>query len=174
MKHLQYFQTPKSASIDISLDTPGTEGESHSSNALKRYKQTLAGLWASSPNPNLADSIKNGCQYFLMFVLTGHAVVSKFKNFYEKNVLTIEDGVNILRVIFLACRNVAPVHQQKIQSVIMVLVNQLSSGNFCKGLLTQFKTIAPDLYAQFDTAIVTSETVVSALWPYISSIGMPY
>ena len=79
-----------------------------------------------------------------MFVLTGHAVVSKFKNFYEKNVLATEDGLNILRVIFLAGSNIAP----------------------------QFKTIAPDLYAQIDTICVTSETVVSALWQYTFSLWL--
>jgi len=145
MKHFQYFQNRKAASIDNSVDAPGSENKSSNGNAPKGYNQTLAGSETSLDNQNVADRIRSYCLYILMFVLTGHAVVSKFKNFYAKNVLATEDGLKILRVIFLAGSNIAP----------------------------QFKTIAPDLYAQIDTICVTSETVVSALWPYAFSMWLP-
>ena len=128
MKHLQYFQKREPASIDISVDASGPEIKSRDYNALKGYNQTLADSEASSENQNVADRIRNYCLYILMFVLTGHAVGGKFKNFYEKNVLTAEDGLNILRVIFLAGRNFA-------------------CGDLPERLLAQFKIIAPHLYS---------------------------
>jgi len=144
MKHLQYFRKRKPASIDISVDASGFEDKSRDDNALKIYKQTLAVSEDSSDNRSVADGIRNSCVYILMFVLTCHAVVSKFKNYYAKNVLATEDGLKILRVIFLAASNIAP----------------------------QFKTFSPELYAQIDTICVTSETVVSCLWPYALSMWL--
>ena len=144
MKHLQYFRKRKPASIDISVDASGFENKSRDDNALKIYKQTLAGSEGSSNNPGVADGIRNSCVCVLMFVLTCHAVVSKFKNSYAKDVFATEDGLKILRLIFLACSNIAP----------------------------QFKTIAPDLYAQIDTVIVTTEAVVSALCQYAFSLWL--
>ena len=153
MKHLQHFQKKNSESIGISLDAPGSEDKTCEVNALKSCKQTLADSEASSHNPNVADNIKNYCLYILMFLLTGYAVLGKFKNAYEKNVLVTNEGINILRVIFLAGRNIA-------------------SGDLPERLLTQFKTISPDLYAQIDAVSVTSETVVSALWQYTFSLWL--
>jgi hypothetical protein len=145
MKHFQYLQKGKPALKDISVDASRFEGKSRDGIALKRYKQTLAGSEALSHNQNVADRIRNYCLHILIFILTGHAVVTKFKNFYAKNVLATEDGLNILRVIFLAGSNVAP----------------------------PFKAIAPGLYAQIDTIYVISETVVSALWPYAFTMWLP-
>ena len=145
MKHFQYFQKRKAASIDNSVDAPRFENKSLNDDALKGYNQTLAGSEASSGTQNVADRIRNYSLYILMFFFTGHAIVSKFKNFYAKNILATEDGLKILRVIFLAGSNIAP----------------------------QFKTIAPHLYAQIDTICVTSEAVVSTLWPYAFSMWLP-
>jgi len=172
MKHFQYFQKRKPASIDISIDASGFEDKSRDDNALKIYKQTLAGSEVSSDNPNVADRIRNSCVYILMFVLTCHAVVSKFKSFFEKNVLATEDGLKILRVIFLVGRNIGPSQQQNIQSAITAFVNQLSYGVLSERLLTQSKTIAPGLYSQIDTVVGTSETVVSALWQNTFSLWL--
>ena len=67
MKHLQYFQKRKPASIDISVDASGSEGKSHDGSALKRYKQTLADSEALSHNQNVADRVRNYCLHILMF-----------------------------------------------------------------------------------------------------------
>ena len=107
-----------------------------------------------------------------MFVLTCHAIVSKFKNSYEKNVLTAEDGLKILRVIFLTGRNIVPAQQQNIQSLITAFVNQLFYGYLPERLLTQLNTIAPGFHGQINTVIVTSEAVVSALWKYTFSLWL--
>ena len=157
MKHLQYFQERKPASTEIGVDTPGSKNKTRNGNALKKYRQ------------NVADGIRNYCLYLLMFVLTGYAVVGKIKNFYEKSGLTAKEGLKILRVIFMAVRDIAP-QPHKIQSKIAAFVNHLYYGDLSERLFTQFKTIAPDLYAQIDTVTVTSETVVSALWPYTLSL----
>lgn len=167
MKHLQYSQKRKPASIDVSADAPGSQNKSP---YLKRYKQEVAGSEVSSHSPNVADRIRNYCLYILMFVLTGHAIVDKIKNAYEKNVLATKEGLKILRVIFFAGRNITPAQQQKIQSTIAAFVDHVSYGDLPERFLTQFRIIAPDLFAQIDTVIVTSETVVSALWPYTFSL----
>ena len=155
MKHLQYFQKRKPASIEVSVDVRGFGDKCRNGNALKKYKQTLAGKEVSSHNPNVADRIRNYCIYILMFAPTGYAVVGKFKNSFEKNLLATKEGFKILRVIFLAVRNIAPVAT-------------------CPKIVTQFKTISPELYTQIDTIWMTSDTVVSALWPYPFSLWMPY
>ena len=144
MKHLQYFQKKGPAPIDISMNAPGSEDRSRNGNALKRYKQTLACSAGSSHNQLIADRIRNYSLHILMFVLTGHAVLGKFKNVYEKNVLAANEGLNILRIIFLAGR-----------------------GNFSEKFLTQIKTIALVVNAQIDTVMASIETVVWAIWPYL-------
>jgi hypothetical protein len=174
MKHLQYFQRQKRASIDISIDASGSENNTRNDIPLRGYKQTLAGSEATSNIQNVADSIRNYCLYILMFALTGYAVVSKLKSSYEKNVLATKEGLKILRAIFLAGRNIVPAYQQNIQSTITAFVNQLAYGDLPERLLTQFKAIAPGLYAQIDSISVTSEAVVSVLWQYTFSIGLPY
>jgi hypothetical protein len=166
MKHLQYFQERKPASIDVSVYATGSEDKRRNGRTLKKYGQEVIDSEASSHKQNAADRIRNYCLYILMFVHTGHAVVDKIKNCYKKNVLATKEGLEILRIIFLAGRNITPAQQQKIQSTIVAFVNNLSYGNPPDRLLTQFKTIAPDLFTKIDAVIVTSETVVSALWPY--------
>jgi hypothetical protein len=172
MKHLQYFQKREPASIAISSDAPGSEEKSLNGNDLKIYKQTLAGT-EGSWNSNVAGRISNCCMFILMFVLTSHAVVGKFKNFFEKNGLATKERLTILRVIFLVGRNITSAKQQKIQSAVSAFVNQLSYDKVPERFLTPFKAIAPDLHAQIDTACVTSETVVSALWTYVFSLWLP-
>ena len=172
MKHLQYFQKRGPASIAISSDVPGTVEKSRHDNALKRYKQTLAGT-EGSRNSIVADAIRNYCIFILMLVLTSQAVVGKFKNAFEKNVLATKEGLKILRVIFLVGRSITSAKQQKIQSSVTAVVNQLSCGDVNERFLTPFKAIAIDLYLQIDTACVTSETVVSTLWPYVFNLWLP-
>ena len=172
MKHLQYFQKREPASIAISSDAPGSVEKSRHGNAMKSYKQTLAGTDGSC-NLNVAGRIRNYCMFILMFVLTSHAVVGKFKNSFEKNVLATKEGLKILRVIFLVGRSITSAKQQKIQSSITAVVNQLSYGDVNERFFTPFKATALDLYLQIDTACVTSETVVSALWPYVFSLWLP-
>ena len=172
MKHLQYFQKSEPASIAISSDAPGSVEKSRHSNAMKSFKQTLAGT-DGSWNLIVAGRLRNYCMFILMFVLTSLAVVGKFKNSFEKNVLATKEGLKILRVIFLAGRSITSAKQQKIQSSITAIVNQLSYGDVNERFLTPFKAIALDLYLQIDAACVTSETVVSALWPYVFSLWLP-
>ena len=172
MKHLQYFQEREPASIAISSDAPGFEEKSHNGNDLKRCKQTLAGTEGSF-NSNVADRIRNYCMVILMFVLTSHAVVAKFKNSFEKNIWVTKEGLKVLRVIFLVGRSITSAKQQKIQSSVTVVVNQLSYGDVNERFFTPFKATALELYLQIDTACVTSETVVSAIWPYVFSLWLP-
>src|SRR5688572_15047071 len=113
MKHLQYFQERQPASIAISRDAPGSEERSRKGNDLKRYKQTLSASEGSC-NLNVAGRIRNYCLFILMFVLTSHAVVGKFKNSFEKNVLATKEGLKVLRLIFLVGRSITSAKQQKI------------------------------------------------------------
>jgi len=172
MKHLQYFQKREPASMAISRDKPESVEKSRHGDAMKRYKQTLA-VPNASYDPNVTGRIRNYCTYVLMFVLTSHAVVGKFKNSFEKNGLATKERLTILRVIFLVGRNITSAKQQKIQSAVSAFVNQLSYDKVPERFLTPFKAIAPDLHAQIDTACVTSETVVSALWTYVFSLWLP-
>jgi hypothetical protein len=171
MNHLQYFQKREPVSIAISSDAPRSVEKSRHSNAMKSSKQTVAE--DGSCNLNVAGRVRNYCIFILMFVLTSHAVVSKFKNSFEKNVLATKEALKVLRVIFLVGRSITSAKQQKIQSSITAVVNQLSYGDFDERFFSPFKATALELYLQIDTACVTSETVVSASWPYVFSLWLP-
>lgn len=152
MKHLQYFQKRKSAPIDSSVEA---ENESHNCNVFKSYKQLLADSDGSSYNQLIAGSIRTYFVRILVFILTGHAVLGKFKNVYEKNVLAANEVLNILRIIVLAGRNIA-------------------CDEFPERLLTELLATARVLYTQIDAINVASEAVVKILWSYIFILWMPH
>ena len=172
MKHLLYFQKREPALIAISSDVPGSVEKSRHSNAMKSSKQTIAGTDGSC-NLNVAGRVRNYCMFILMVVLTSGAVVGKFKNSFEKNVLATKEALKILRVIFLVGGSRTSAKQQKIQSSVTAVVNQLSYGDANEIFFTPFKATALELYLQIDAVCVTSETVVSAIWPYVFCLWLP-
>jgi hypothetical protein len=101
--------------------------------------------------PNLADRIRHCCLYVLIFGLTCHAVFGEIKNGYEKNISGSKQSLTLLRAKLVDGENITPAHRRKIQSTIKMLVNHIAYYDLTEGLLTQFKTIAPELYAQIDT-----------------------
>jgi len=117
-----------------------------------QYFPTATGVSSSdsellSFSKGLTDRVRNYCISMLMFVVAGHAVALKFKNMYEKNASVVKEGVQILRIFFLAGRNI------------------FYDG--CQGLLIEVRDFAPDLYAQIDTTGIPSDTVASIFLQYL-------
>ena len=104
-----------------------------------------------SDNHNLSDRIRNYCLHILMFILTCHAVFGEIKNGYEKNISGTRQSLTILRARLLDGENMTPAQRRKIQSTIATLVDHVAYYDLTEGLLSQFKTIVPELYAQIDT-----------------------
>jgi hypothetical protein len=101
--------------------------------------------------PNLADRIRHSCLYVLLFGLTCHAVFGEIKNGYEKNISGSKQSLTVLRKQLADDGNITAAHRRKIQSTIETLVNHIAYYDLTEGLLSQFKTIVPELYAQIDT-----------------------
>ena len=130
MKNFQHFEKREPESIDLPFDAP---------------------IRAISDNHNLADRIRNYCLHILMFILTCHAVFGEIKNGYAKNISGTKQSLAILRASLLDDGNMTPGARRKIQSTIATLVDHVAYYDLTEGLLIQFKTIAPELYAQIDT-----------------------
>src|SRR5688572_26159212 len=130
MKNLQHFENLEPESIDVPLD---------------------ASLQTIRANHNWADRIRNYCLHILMFILTCHAVFGEIKNGYEKNISGTKKSLAILRASLLDDENITPWQRRKIQSTIATLVDHVAYYDLTEGLLSQFQTIAPELYAQIDT-----------------------
>ena len=106
---------------------------------------------ATRANHHLGDRIRNYCLNTLIFILTCHAVFGEIKNGYEKNIAGTKESLTILRASLLEDENIIPAHRRKIQSTIATLVDHIAYYDLTEGLLVQFKTIAPELYAQVDS-----------------------
>ena len=106
---------------------------------------------ATSADHDLGDRIRNYCLNTLIFILTCHAVFGEIKNGYEKNIAGTKESLTILRASLLEDENIIPAHRRKIQSTIATLVDHIAYYDLTEGLLVQFKTIAPELYAQVDS-----------------------
>ena len=130
MKNLQHFENLEPESIDVPL--------------MRRYRAIRA-------NHNRADRIRNYCLHILMFILTCHALFGEIKNGYEKNISGTKESLAILRARLLDDESMTPWARRKIQSTIATLIDHVAYYDLTEGLLIQFKTIAPELYAQIDT-----------------------
>jgi hypothetical protein len=125
MKNFQHFEKRELESIDIGFD--------------------------ASSSGKLSDRIRNYCLHILIFMLTCHAVFGEIKNGYEKNISGTKQSLAILRAKLLDEENMTSGQRRKIQSTIATLVDHVAYYDLTEGLLRQFKTIAPELFAQVDT-----------------------
>ena len=89
--------------------------------------------------------------YILLFVLTSHAVFGEIKNGYEKNIVASKESLKILRATLLEDGSITAAQRRKLQSTIATLVDHVSYYELTESMLSQFKTIAPQLYAEIDT-----------------------
>ena len=62
-----------------------------------------------------------------------------------------KESIKILRTTLLENGSLTPAQRRKIQSSIAILVDHVSYYELTESLLIQFKTIAPELYAEIDT-----------------------
>jgi hypothetical protein len=146
MKNLR--DLPKRQTIGNAADASPSEHLNSSDNGLKRSNQISA---CSTENETVADRIRKYCLYILLFVLTSHAVFGDIKNGYEKNIEASKESLKILRAKLLEDGSITVAQRRRLQSTIAILVNHVSYYQLTEGLLIQFKTIAPELYAEIDT-----------------------
>jgi len=147
MINLRHLTKRQPATIDNTVHAIQSEHLTSSDDELNKSNQTSASLTA---NETVADRIRKYCLYILLFVLTSHAVFGEIKNGYEKKILGSKESLKILRAK-LHDVSITPAQRRRIQSTIAVLVDHVSYYELTEGLLTQFKTIAPALYAEIDT-----------------------
>lgn len=148
MKHLPYFRKGKPVSIDVSVYAPGSETKLRDVNAPKKHGQTLMLSDAPSQIQNAVDRLRKHCRSILMIGLIVHACFDKLASFFEEFVPASREGLKIMRIVFSLGRNMTPLQQQKIQSIISAFLNHLADGALADRMLNQFKTIAPELYAK--------------------------
>ncbi len=147
MKTLRNFTKIKLETSDISFDALSSE---NTIGALRQISQTLQGSHALTKSQTAADGIRNRCLHILILLLTCHAVFGEIKNGYEKHIRASKESLNILRER-LEDANMLPAQRRKIQLTIATLVDHVTYFDLTEALLIQFKTIAPELYAEIDT-----------------------
>ena len=148
MKNLRHLTRRHPETIDDSVDATQSGQLSSRDDGLKKSNQPSARL---TENETMADRIRKYCLYILLFVLTSHAVFGEIKNGYEKNIFSSKESLKILRAKLLEDGNLTPDQRRRLQSTIAILVDHVSYYELTQSLLTQFKTIAPQLYAEIDT-----------------------
>jgi hypothetical protein len=151
MKNFQHFEKQESESIDIPFDALPSVNTVGGESVSNKHNQNLVGSQVISDNHNVADRIRNHCLHILFFILTCHAVFGEIKNGYEKNISGTRQSLTTLRSRLFEDENITPGQRRKIQSTIATLVDHVAYYDLTEGLLMQFKTIAPELYAQIDT-----------------------
>jgi len=117
---------------------------------LKKEIRTAADRTASTKTKNLEDRIRRSCINVLFLILTCHAVFGEIKNGYG-NIRATKESLRILRALLFEDVNINPAKRRKIQETIENFENHISYYDLTENLLTQFKSIAPELYAQVDT-----------------------
>jgi len=150
MKNLQHFEK-REAEVYIPFDAPTSVNTSVADSASKKHNQNLVGSQAISDNHNVANRIRNYCLHLLAFILTCHAVFGEIKNGYEKNIVASKESLKILHARLLEDESITPAQRRTVQSTIATLVEHVSYFELTESLLIQFKTIAPELYAEIDT-----------------------
>ena len=150
MKNFQHFEKPD-AEIYIPFDAPPSVNTSGKDSVSKQHNKNSAGSLALTDNHNVANRIRNYCLNILAFILTCHMVFGEIKNGYEKNILSSKESLKILHANLREDGSITPAQRRKMQSTIAILVEHVSYYELTESLLTQFKTIAPELYAEIDT-----------------------
>lgn len=148
MKNLQHLNKRQSETLDKPVDAAQSEHLSITNDEPNKSRQTSACPIDSETMP---DRIRKYCLYILLFVLTSHAVFGEIKNGYEKNIGNSKESLKVLRAKLLEDGNLTAAQRRRLQSTIATLVNHVSYYELTESLLTQFKTIAPQLYAEIDT-----------------------
>jgi hypothetical protein len=147
MKNLRHLTRRQSEIIGNAIDATKSEPLSSGNDVLKTSYQPPASV---TETKTLADRIRISCLYILLFALTSHAVFGEIKNGYEKNIVGSKESLNNLRTALAEDGNLTPVQRRRVQSKITTLVNHVSYYELTESLLRQFKTIAPELYADID------------------------
>ena len=148
MKNLRHLTRRQPDTIDDAVDAAQSKHLNTNDDAPKQNYQTPA---SRTETETVADRIRKYCLYILFFVLTSNAVFGEIKNGYEKNIKASKESLKFLRATLLEDGSLAPAQRRRIQSSIATLVDHISYYELTESLLIQFKTIAPELYAEIDT-----------------------
>jgi hypothetical protein len=151
MKNFQHLDKLEPDSIEIPFDSAFSMNKRGRDSVSKKDSQNVEASNSMNDNNNVADRIRNYWLHVLIFVLTCHAVFGEIKNGYEKNISASKESLKILRASLLEHPNMTTAQRRKVQSTIATFVDHVSYYELTESLLVQFKSIAPELYAQIDT-----------------------
>ena len=113
-------------------------------------KKTGSVIASSIKYNNLEDRVRTVCINALFLILTCHGVFGEIKNGYG-NIHATKESLRILRAMLIEDPNMVAAKRRKIGGTAANLEEYISYFNLTEDLLSQFKEIAPKLYAQVDT-----------------------
>jgi len=87
----------------------------------------------------------------LILTLSAHSVEGRIKNAYENQVSNVRESLKCLTDLLSVDQSMTASQRKTIKARIEVLVNYLACYKLTNNLLSQFKTISPDIYHQTDS-----------------------
>lgn len=99
---------------------------------------------------NLGDRVRKYFLNALFILLTCHGVYGEIKNGYG-DIREAKESLRVLRAMLVEAGNLNLAKRRKIEENIGSVEHYISFYELTDDLLSQFKVIAPELYAQVDT-----------------------
>jgi hypothetical protein len=97
------------------------------------------------------DGIRKCCLNVFILLLTCISVFGKIKNGYEKDISAMKESLVYLQNLLLENKELEASKRRKVEASIQTLLNHVSYYELTENLLTQFKIIAPGMFAEIDT-----------------------
>lgn len=91
------------------------------------------------------------CVCIILLFSSCNSSLCEIKNGYEKDILILKESLRNLTNILTEKKDLSAVQRRKIESNVETLINHISFYDLTENLLSQFKIIAPKLYAEIDT-----------------------
>ena len=92
------------------------------------------------------------CSFLIIILFVScNASFCEIRNGYEKDILILKESLKNLTEILIEDEELSSIQRRKIESKVETLVNHISFYDLTESLLSQFKIIAPKLYAEIDT-----------------------
>jgi hypothetical protein len=99
----------------------------------------------------ISNILKAISLHFLILFLSFNYGLAEIKNGYEKDILALKESLKSLTEILNEDEDLSGIQRRKIESKVEALVNHISFYDLTETLLSQFRIIAPKLYAEVDT-----------------------
>jgi hypothetical protein len=99
----------------------------------------------------LAKFIRTCFLFCILLFVSINCSYATIKNGYEKEIFIMKESLNRLTNLLIENKELSPNERRKIESKAQTLVEHISFYDLTENLLSQFRIIAPKLYAEIDT-----------------------